>query len=156
MKYAHRFQVIAPLAAVAAFHQQAASMAAITPPPVLVVMHETPTNLAGGGEMEFTLWLGPLPIRWRARIEQVSPRGFVDRQLHGPFRAWQHRHTFVPLQEGRTEVLDEIEVELANAWLWRLLGLGMWLNMPILFAYRGWRTRRLLERQSHSSQVSHS
>ncbi len=30
-------------------------------------------------------------------------------------------------------------------WFWRLVGMGMWLNLPILFAYRGWKTRQLLE-----------
>lgn len=144
MKYAHRFQVAAPLAVVADFHRQSASMAAITPPPISVEIHRAPVQLAAGDEMEFTLWIGPFPIRWLARIEHQSPTSFMDRQLRGPFARWVHRHTFAPLKDGRTEVLDEVEVTLARQWFWRLFGFGMWSSLPLLFAYRAWKTRRLL------------
>jgi ligand-binding SRPBCC domain-containing protein len=144
MKYVHRFRVSSPLEAVVQFHRQSASMGAITPPPIVVTVHRAPPLLAEGDEMDFTLWLGPFPIHWLARIEQVSPTSFVDRQLRGPFTRWVHRHTFVPLADGATEVLDEVEADLSPQWFWRLLGLGMWLNLPVLFTFRAWKTQRLL------------
>jgi ligand-binding SRPBCC domain-containing protein len=144
MKYVHRFQVTAPLERVVEFHKHSASMGAITPPPIVVRVHRAPVRLAEGDEMEFTLWVGPFPIRWLARIEQVTPTSFVDRQVRGPFTRWVHRHSFVALSDGTTEVLDEVEVELATQWFWRLVGFGMWLNLPVLFAFRAWKTRRLL------------
>jgi len=146
MKFQHRFQVQAPLAAVADFHRQSASMGAITPPPVIVRVHRAPDILQSNDEMAFTLWLGPVPIHWVARIEEVTPTGFVDRQLSGPFRQWVHRHTFHALSPDVTEVLDEIEITFADAWLWKAVGWGMYLNLPVLFAYRGWQTKRLLEK----------
>jgi ligand-binding SRPBCC domain-containing protein len=144
-----RFRVHAPLADVVAFHRHAASMAAITPPPVIVRIHEAPIELAEGSEMDFTLWLGPLPIRWRARIEAVDDHGFRDRQLVGPFRHWLHTHRFVPVGENTTEVRDTIELALADRWPKRLIGLGLWLSLPVLFAYRRWQTRRLLTLPPH-------
>lgn len=145
MKYSHTFTVDATMEAVTAFHQQSASMAAITPPPVVVRINHAPAVLADGDEMGFTMWLGPLPIRWLARIEDVTADGFVDRQLEGPFTTWIHRHTFTATESG-VQIDDEIEAKLHSNPFWRLLGLGMWLNMPILFAYRQWKTRRLLAR----------
>jgi ligand-binding SRPBCC domain-containing protein len=145
VKYKHRFEVDAPLAAVADFHAQSASMGAITPPPVVVRVHRAPARLSDGQKMEFTMWLGPLPVPWLARIEEVSPTGFIDRQLRGPFRCWVHRHTFVPVDETTTAVVDKIELELRSHPWWGLVGLGMWLSLPLLFAYRGWKTRRLIE-----------
>ncbi|MEX1018904.1 MAG: hypothetical protein WDZ49_04560 [Litorilinea sp.] len=145
MKYAHRFTVNAPLARVAEFHHAASSMAAITPPPIVVQMHESPDQLFDGAEVGFTLWMLVLPIRWRARMENVGNTGFWDRQIRGPYGAWLHKHTFIPLDDNRTEVLDEIEAKPGTGFWGRLLSLGMWANMPLLFAYRGWRTRRLLE-----------
>ena len=145
MRYAHRFRVRASLAAVAAFHQRATSMAAITPPPAVVQLHQAPAVLSDGDRMAFTLWLGPLPVPWTACIEEVSAAGFVDRQERGPFAAWRHRHSYVAITPTVTEVVDEIEATLrAHAW-WGLVGLGMWLTLPLLFAYRAWKTRRLLE-----------
>jgi ligand-binding SRPBCC domain-containing protein len=145
MKYQHRFEVNAPLAAVAEFHAQSASMGAITPPPVVVRVHRAPARLDDGDEIDFTMWLGPLPLRWLARIEDVSPTGFTDRQLHGPFRHWVHRHTFTPVDETTTAVVDEIKLELRSNLWWKLVGLGMWLSLPLLFAYRGWKTKRFIQ-----------
>ena len=145
MKYQRRFQVRAPLTAVADFHRQADSMAAITPPLIPMRMQHTPPLLDDGDVMAFTLWLGPIPVRWCACIGQVSPTGFSDQQLEGPYRHWVHRHTFVPLDENTTEVVDEIQASLRRHPLWGAVGLAMWLGLPVLFAYRGWKTRRLLE-----------
>jgi ligand-binding SRPBCC domain-containing protein len=144
MEYTHCFRVRAPLARVAGFHRRAASMAAITPPPILVRIHHSPVELAEGDEMDFTMWLGPLPVRWRARIEAISPTGFTDRQLHGPFAEWVHRHTFTRVDDGTTEVVDEITLRLKRHPFWGLVGLGMRAGLPILFAFRTWQTRRLL------------
>jgi ligand-binding SRPBCC domain-containing protein len=145
MKYRHTFQVKAPLADVVGFHTSATSLKAITPPLIPMQLHNAPERMGNGDEMDFTMWMGPLPVRWQARVENVTLTGFLDRQVRGPFAAWAHRHTFVQLAEGGTEVLDEVEARLKTHALWGLVGLAMWLGLPLLFAYRGWQTRRLLE-----------
>lgn len=146
MKYQHRFTVRASLERVAWFHAQSGSMRAITPPPVYVQLHAAPAELAEGDDMDFSLWFGPLPVRWKARIEQVSPTGFVDRQIEGPFDTWVHQHRFIPIDQINTEVRDEIELTLRRNPIWALFGIAMRINLPVLFAYRSWRTRRILER----------
>ncbi|RIK43227.1 MAG: hypothetical protein DCC55_06360 [Chloroflexi bacterium] len=120
-------------------------MAAITPPPILVQVHRAPARLGEGDEMEFTLWLGPLPLRWLARIEQVTPVSFVDRLVRGPFACWLHHHTFIPKKDGTTHVVDMVKVQFSHNLFWKLIGVAMWSGMPLLFAYRSWRTRRLLK-----------
>lgn len=118
MRYVHSFRVSAPLQAVSDFHSRSAGMAALTPPPILVQIHQAPEVLAGGDEMEFTLWLGPLPLRWVARIEDVSSTGFLDRQVRGPMSRWEHVHAFVAIDEVTTEIIDTVEVELRPHLLW--------------------------------------
>jgi ligand-binding SRPBCC domain-containing protein len=145
MHYKHTFIVRAPLEKVANFHRLSASMAAITPPPVIVNIQRAPELLAAGDEMRFTLWLGPLPLRWLARIEDLSAGGFTDNQLEGPFKKWKHQHQFQAIDASRTLVIDQIEAEIKNHWFWGPIGRLMWLNMQVLFAYRGWKTRRLLD-----------
>lgn len=144
MKYLHRFRVQAPVEVVAAFHGRSAAMAIITPPPLVTQVHRAPEHVATGDSMAFTLWMGPLPMRWVAGFEDVTATGFVDRMARGPVRRWQHRHSFVAIDEQTTDVVDEIEIELRMHPIWGPVGLGMALNLPILFAYRGWQTRRLL------------
>ena len=142
--FTHEFTVAAPRARVAQFHREARSLPAITPPPMLVRIQKCPAVLSSGDEMRFTLWLGPFPIRWHAVIEAVSDAGFADRQISGPFAHWVHRHTFIESGEGLTTVRDEIEYAYRRHLLWGPVGRLFVLGLPVLFAYRAWRTRRLL------------
>lgn len=148
MQFRHSFRVRAPQPVVADFHSSSGSMGAITPPPVIVRIHSAPERLSEGDRMDFTLWLGLLPIHWVAVVEQTTPVSFVDRQISGPFAAWRHLHTYIADGADSTLVIDEVSAQLSNNWWWKLVGLGMWINLPILFAYRGWKTRRLLESSS--------
>ena len=92
MIFMHRFRVKAAVEDVAEFHRGSASMAAITPPPIIVRVHSAPDKLKSGDRMDFTLWAGPIPVRWTACIEDASEEGFTDRQLSGPSGSWVHRH----------------------------------------------------------------
>jgi len=120
-------------------------MAAITPPPIIARIHAAPETLASGDRMDFTLWAGPIPIRWLACIEDASARGFTDRQLSGPFETWVHRHEFIPVDADTTDVIDRVEAAHKKHPWWGLVSRLMWAGMPMLFAYRAKKTRRLLE-----------
>jgi ligand-binding SRPBCC domain-containing protein len=147
MIFRHRFDVRAPLEEVAAFHRAPETLGAITPL-LRVEVERRRAPLDEGDELDMMIRLGPLSMPWRARIEGLSAVGFVDRQLSGPFRLWVHRHGFVPLGANSTLVLDEVRAIPRRHPIWGPLGLGMWLSLPLLFAYRAWQTRRLLERRS--------
>lgn len=145
MHYRHRFEVRALLGDVADFHRRSSSMAAITPPPLNVAVQCAPARLSEGDEMAFTLGIGPLRVPWLAQISDVTPTGFVDLQMEGPFQHWVHRHRFVPVDGARTAVIDDVEASLSRNPVWWAVGLVMWLSLPLLFAFRGWKTRKLLE-----------
>jgi ligand-binding SRPBCC domain-containing protein len=105
--------------------------------------------------MAMRMWLGPLPVTWRSRIEALPDddgggdgtgvTGFQDRQTAGPFAHWLHRHRFVALGPNRTAVEDDVEAHLRRHLVWGVIGLKMWLGLPLLFAWRQYRTRRLLD-----------
>jgi len=143
--YRHKFRVHSALTQVAEFHSRSTSMPAITPPPMVVSLHNVPDILSEGDEMDFTLKLGPIPIHWLARIEDVSLSGFTDRQIKGPFKEWIHRHSFIVVNDKTTEVKDEITLCLSSNPLWWLIGIGMRAGLPLLFAFRAWKTKRLLQ-----------
>lgn len=145
MRFEHRFSVRASVEAVAEFHGRPASMADITPPPLIVRVQSAPAALKSGDQMDFTLWAGPLPIRWSACIEDASVHGFTDRQLSGPFASWAHRHTFERVDDRTTDVVDRVEATFSRQPLWAVVGRLMWLGMPLLFAFRARRTRALLQ-----------
>ena len=150
----NKFQINAPLRQVAAFHRRSASMAAITPPPILVRVHAAPEELNHGDQMAFTLWFGPVPIYWRASIQNASLNGFEDQQIDGPFRKWTHYHRFNALDENTTEVSDEVHLQLETKMPSLLIGLGMLLGMPFLFSYRASKTRQLVEAEAKESDAN--
>lgn len=145
MRYQHTFDVQAALEDVSQFHRRSTSLGTITPPLLQLQMDSAPDILQDDDVMNFTLGLGPLTVAWKARIENQSLYGFTDVQLEGPFKRWSHQHTFVPLGDDATRVLDEIEFALRPHPLWWLIGAVMALGLPLMFRYRAWKTRRILE-----------
>ncbi len=143
-QYMHRFRVKASLERVAAFHHDSRALKQLTPPLVFVTFNDV-QPLGEGSVSDFKLWLGPIPIRWVAVHSQVGPTGFTDTQAEGPFKQWVHRHTFERIDITTTEVKDEIQAEPGTHPFWGLISRFMWLNLPIMFAFRAWRTRRALK-----------
>lgn len=106
----HSFIVDAPPAAVADFHHDTSVLKKLTPFPMVVQIHDF-EPLGEGSTADFTLWAGPIPMRWRAIHTDVGPTGFTDTQLSGPLKSWRHTHRFVDLGDGRTRVDDHIDYE---------------------------------------------
>lgn len=146
-RYSHRFQVQAPLKSVADFHQDSRALKGLTPPPLFVSFNKV-EPLAEGSVIDFTMWLGPLPIRWVATHSEVDPlHGFTDTQTAGPFDVWVHRHSFNRIDEHTTNVIDLIKAKPSDHPFWGIISRFMWLTLPVLFAYRTRQTRRALERK---------
>ncbi|MBN2503098.1 MAG: hypothetical protein JXB38_20140 [Anaerolineales bacterium] len=144
--FTHRFRVNAPLEHIAAFHSDSRALKMLTPPPIFVAFHHL-EPLGEGSLADFTMWFGPIPIHWRAVHSEVDPQhGFIDTQESGPFAFWQHRHTFTPIDENTTLVEDTIQAQPSNHVFYGLVSRLMWLTLPLLFAYRAWRTRQEIAR----------
>jgi len=143
--FKHRFQVRASLTRVAEFHHDTRALKQLTPPP-LIVQFKDLQPLGEGSIADFTMWFGPLPIHWVAKHSEVDRlSGFTDTQITGPFEQWIHRHSFIALDEHLTEVHDHIKAQPGKGLIRGLVSRFMWFNLPILFAYRAWRTKRALE-----------
>lgn len=137
-----RFTVNAPLEAVSAFHFQTGILKALTPPLMIMQVHRF-DPLANGSIGEFTIWMGPIPVRWLAEHSEVSQTGFVDTQTKGPMKFWKHTHRFRRISPDLTEVHEHIEFEHDPG----LRGLWSRILFPrpaliALFTYRRWATRR--------------
>ena len=142
------FTVNAPLEAVAAFHADTSALKILNPPFVFVQLHRV-DPMAEGSISEFTLWMGPFPIRWRAIHSDVGPNGFTDTQESGPLASWQHSHHFESIDNDTTQIHEHIEYEYHLGWrgLSSRILFGK-LGLLALFSYRKWTTRRVLERDT--------
>ncbi|MFN8518104.1 MAG: NAD(P)H-binding protein [Chloroflexota bacterium] len=95
------------------FFAQPANLARITPPDLGFRILTQDAGMREGLEVGYRVrpLLG-IPLTWRTRIERYQPpEGFVDVQAAGPYRSWEHRHTFHEQPEG-TLVEDEVTYEL--------------------------------------------
>lgn len=110
MEFQHSFDVDAPLALVATFHGDTGVLKKLTPFPIVAQIHEF-EPLGEGSRARFTLWFGPLAVRWQAAHKGVTDRGFTDEQVSGPLKSWRHVHRFVPIDGHRTRVEDHITYE---------------------------------------------
>ncbi|WP_145282575.1 SRPBCC family protein [Pirellulimonas nuda] len=140
----YNFTVPAPLTEVAAFHSDTRALKLLTPPPTIVRIHSV-EPLAEGSVSKFTLWVGPIPLRWTAVHRNVSQRGFTDVQAEGPAARWEHTHTFTPIGPDQTRIDEHIDYQHRSGWrglLTRVLFARA--NLSFMFAYRAWVTRRRL------------
>jgi ligand-binding SRPBCC domain-containing protein len=144
----YSFTVNASLQAVCDFHSDTSALKRLTPPPTIVQLHEI-EPLAEGSVSRFTLWVGPLPLRWTAVHRGVSERGFTDVQAEGPARKWEHTHTFTPLSTHVTEIQEHIEFE-HKPGVWGVVTRTLFArpNLFLMFAFRKQATRWYLRRQS--------
>lgn len=146
-EFHHAFIVDAPLSVVAAFHHNTGVLEQLTPFPIIARVHQF-EPMANGSQARFTLWFGPLPVRWHAIHSDVSAEGFTDTQVSGPLRSWVHRHQFVAIDSATTRVEDHIIYEHDAGWrgiISRLLFARP--GLIYLFTARKFLTRRGVARQ---------
>ena len=97
-----------------AFFADAQDLEAITPPWLRFrVVTPGPIPMGPCTLIEYRLRLHGVPIRWLTRIEVWEPgRRFVDIQVRGPYRQWEHTHEFEPNADGGTVVRDVVRYAL--------------------------------------------
>jgi ligand-binding SRPBCC domain-containing protein len=95
------------------FFSDALNLERITPPWLRFrVVDPDALQIGPGALIEYRLRLHLVPIRWLTRIEVWEPgRRFVDSQVRGPYRLWEHTHSFEP-SGGGTLRRDVVRYEL--------------------------------------------
>jgi len=96
-----------------AFFERPENLARITPPELGFHIRSSDRVMRTGLIIDYTVrpLLG-IPTPWRTRIGAYHPpASFVDIQERGPYRRWEHTHTFTAV-EGGTRVDDSITYEL--------------------------------------------
>ena len=134
------FALKQPIDVVFPFFSDAYNLEKLTPPWLRFrVLTLAPIRIERGTTIDYRLRIHGLPIRWTSQINVWEPpHRFADRQLRGPYRRWDHEHTFSENGEG-TLVGDRVEFEVPGG---RLPGRLASADVRRIFAYR---RRRLSE-----------
>lgn len=133
-----------------AFFANAANLEALTPPWVgFAFVTPTPVAMRTGALIDYRLRIHGIPIRWRTEITHWAPPfRFVDRQLRGPYRLWEHEHRFEE-RDGGTVASDRVRYAvLGGALVNRVLVAP---DIARIFAYR---RERLQERFPAKSAIN--
>jgi ligand-binding SRPBCC domain-containing protein len=110
-----------------AFHEGKDAFKTLTPFPIIAQIHDDRRTSITAGEIDFTLWFGPIPARWTAQHEPGPiPTSFADRMVKGPLKAWRHEHIFREVPGG-IELTDSIVFEHFD------LDKGFWAVFTRLF-----------------------
>jgi ligand-binding SRPBCC domain-containing protein len=135
-----------PADEVSSFFARAHNLERITPSWLRFEVRATePAQIQEGAVIHYRLRLHGVPLRWTSRIEEWAPdRGFVDRQVRGPYRVWHHRHTFSADGDG-TIIGDEVHYALPMGRLGDLAhALFVRRDLERIFDYRHAAVRDLL------------
>lgn len=140
----------APPAVLFPFFADAANLNQLTPPWLhFQIITPMPILMQPGTLIDYRLRVHGIPIRWRTRIQVWEPpHRFVDEQIHGPYRAWIHEHTFEP-HEGGTKIRDS--VGYAVAWDFLVHRFFVRPDIEKIFQFRSTALRRLFWRTAASS-----
>ena len=101
--------------------------------------------------IDYGLRLFGVPLRWQALISRWEPPvGFVDEQLRGPYRVWEHTHRFRDGRGGVTIVEDVVRYGMPFAPLGEIFHPAVRLQLERIFRFRRAAVRACLLGASHT------
>lgn len=100
------------------------------------ILGPPPEEMKAGVELEYRIWLGPLPLSWKTVIEHWEEgSAFVDAQYRGPYVSWWHEHRFRE-EGGRTIVEDTVYYSPPLGPLAWIANLFVAPSLRAIFGYR--------------------
>lgn len=134
-----------PLQEVFGFFADATNLERITPPELnFRILTPLPIVIRQGTLIDYRLRLFGIPFNWQTRIATWKPPFlFIDEQLHGPYKRWEHTHRFEETG-GVTCMLDEVRYALPLSPLGEIVGPLVKIQLERIFRFRQEAIQRLL------------
>jgi uncharacterized protein len=124
--FVYRSQMPASADVVYAFYAKPDALTRLTPPwENARVIERTGSIEQPGSRVKIRLRAGPLFQTWTAELTACEPgRMFRDVMVHGPFRRWEHTHSFILDGQNKSWLEDRVEYEFPLGWFGKFVGGG--------------------------------
>lgn len=120
------------------FFEKPENLETITPPKLRfqVKNYSTPV-IQEGTKIRYKLSIRGIPVKWVSVISEYEENEyFIDEMIEGPYRTWNHVHTFEKIQ-GQTVVGDQVYYEMPYRWLGTIAhNLFVMNDLKYIFNYR--------------------
>ena len=107
------------------FFSSPKNLVLITPPELdfKILSKVEKVGIFEGQQIDYTVKpLFGIPLKWKTEIGKTSLHSFfTDKQLKGPYKVWEHTHTF-SVQDNGVLMKDEIIYKLPLGFV------GKWMN----------------------------
>ncbi len=104
--------VLLPLDVVWKAHEDVKLLERISPPFPVIRLKES--NIVCGLNAQFTVRVEMVGwgMDWQVKITHWDPPTcFIDQQVSGPFKFWEHTHHFMPITADSTRMVDSVQFE---------------------------------------------
>jgi uncharacterized protein (TIGR01777 family) len=120
------------------WHKQLSAFERLTPPWEDVEVLEKTGGIEDGARVVIRTKIGPVPVTWVIEHRDYKEgRQFCDIQIKGPFKHWEHTHTFVPDGPNACFIEDNVKFILPLGTLGELFGNELVIRkLETLFDYR--------------------
>jgi ligand-binding SRPBCC domain-containing protein len=131
-----------PLEEIFAFFADAHNLEKLTPPWLhFRILNPDPVEMKVGTLIDYHLRLHGFPVRWQSKITVWEPpHRFVDSQTRGPYRLWNHEHSFSAAKAG-TDIRDSVEYAVMGGILVQKLFVAP--DLKKIFNYRHAKLREI-------------
>ena len=135
-----------PIDEVWSFFSDAHNLEELTPSLLrFEVLTPKPIPMGEGTLIDYKLRIRGVPVYWRTEISLWEPGvRFMDRQLRGPYRWWEHEHTF-EASNGGTLCKDRVAYHVPGGPLAPLVhAVAVRRDVENIFRFRGSKLAELL------------
>lgn len=121
-----------------AWHERPGALERMIPPWEHVEMLEKIGTIHNGDKVTTKIKIGPLSFIFSVVHQNyIQNKQFEDTQIKGPFSYWKHTHTFEPIENKKSKIIDHVDYKLPLAPLSSVLNSALVEDkLDKLFAYR--------------------
>lgn len=128
-----------PLEEVFSFFERPENLEKITPPDLgFIIKTKPPLVMKKNAIFDYTIKLSVIKFPWKTLITKYEPPYlFEDVQKFGPYKKWEHTHSFKKIDENTTEINDTVVYDLYPKFLSKILN-SLYIRKKVekIFNYR--------------------